>query len=98
MFRIIELKMFIITLGPIVKLLLINTNYSYCIIHIMMKIYAFISQNIYPSISFLAPTCSSNPCLNGAACFEAGSGNGFICQCASGYTGTNCETTCKLTK
>ena len=34
--------------------------------------------------------CSSNPCQNGAICFE-GIGT-YVCQCANGYEGANCET------
>ena len=34
--------------------------------------------------------CNSNPCQNGAVCFE-GIGT-YVCQCANGYEGANCET------
>ena len=34
--------------------------------------------------------CASNPCLNGAVCNEGA--NGYTCTCATGFTGTNCET------
>jgi len=34
--------------------------------------------------------CASMPCLNGAPCSDRV--NGYSCQCASGYTGTNCQT------
>lgn len=42
-------------------------------------------------ILFLDQTsvCSSNPCLNGATCLDGGSY--YVCQCPSGYSGTNCE-------
>ncbi|XP_006815798.1 uncharacterized protein LOC100375670 [Saccoglossus kowalevskii] len=36
--------------------------------------------------------CDSMPCLNGGTCFQAGNGlSAYVCLCASGYTGTNCE-------
>ena len=34
--------------------------------------------------------CSSNPCMNGAACTDAV--NSYTCACVAGYTGTHCET------
>ena len=34
--------------------------------------------------------CDSNPCPNGATCNDQV--HGYICTCASGYTGTHCET------
>ena len=34
--------------------------------------------------------CSSNPCLNGAACNNEV--NQYTCTCLSGYTGDRCET------
>lgn len=34
--------------------------------------------------------CSSNPCLNSAACSDVV--NGYTCACLPGYTGINCET------
>ena len=34
--------------------------------------------------------CESNPCLNGASCYDIV--NGYICNCAQGYSGTNCAT------
>ena len=33
--------------------------------------------------------CASNPCKNEAQCNDKV--NGFECQCAAGYSGTNCE-------
>ena len=35
--------------------------------------------------------CDSNPCLNDATCVEPVD-DAFVCQCADGYTGFNCET------
>ena len=34
--------------------------------------------------------CSSNPCRNGASCFELNNG-GYSCVCPSGFTGPRCE-------
>lgn len=34
--------------------------------------------------------CASSPCRNGATCTDAV--NAFICTCAAGYTGSQCET------
>ncbi len=34
--------------------------------------------------------CSLNPCLNNGVC-QAGNGNNYICNCLSGYSGTNCQ-------
>lgn len=31
------------------------------------------------------------PCQNGANCTDTGAG-GYVCACAPGYTGINCET------
>jgi len=33
--------------------------------------------------------CISNPCLNGATCLNEI--DNYICSCAPGYTGSNCE-------
>ena len=33
--------------------------------------------------------CSSDPCQNGGTCEDGV--NEYTCQCATGYTGTNCE-------
>ena len=33
--------------------------------------------------------CTSSPCVNGACVSQL---NGYICNCLSGYTGTNCQT------
>ena len=35
--------------------------------------------------------CSSNPCQNGAQCFDGQDGT-HVCLCAPGYEGFNCET------
>ncbi len=34
--------------------------------------------------------CTPDPCQNGATCQDQV--NGYTCQCAPGYTGTNCST------
>ena len=34
--------------------------------------------------------CSSSPCHNAGTCTDAV--NGYICDCADGYNGDNCET------
>ncbi|KAJ8040299.1 Fibropellin-1 [Holothuria leucospilota] len=34
--------------------------------------------------------CNSSPCRNGGTCDNMV--NGYLCDCAAGYTGTNCET------
>ena len=34
--------------------------------------------------------CKPKPCLNGATCQDKV--NGYKCECAPGYTGTNCQT------
>ena len=33
--------------------------------------------------------CSSNPCQNGGTCVDKV--NGYLCSCAHGYTGTECQ-------
>ncbi|KAL4237626.1 hypothetical protein ACF0H5_002340 [Mactra antiquata] len=33
--------------------------------------------------------CDSNPCMNGATCSDLF--NEYLCECADGYTGTNCQ-------
>lgn len=40
--------------------------------------------------------CESAPCLNGGTCFDAV--NGFTCSCASGYTGSVCESGKRILK
>ena len=35
--------------------------------------------------------CDGNPCVNGGNCI--GSGDGFVCNCESGYRGVYCEGT-----
>ena len=36
--------------------------------------------------------CASNPCQNGATCFDNnGGGGGYACLCPVGFEGTNCE-------
>ncbi len=33
--------------------------------------------------------CEDNPCFNGGSCIDQL--DGFLCRCARGYTGTNCQ-------
>ena len=33
--------------------------------------------------------CANNPCANGGTCTNAV--DGYSCECAAGYTGTNCD-------
>ena len=42
-----------------------------------------------PSVEILA--CDSNPCQNGATCFDHNGGGGYVCLCPAGYEGTSCE-------
>lgn len=42
--------------------------------------------------TIVAITCDNDPCKNGATCFTATSGTGFVCLCASGWEGDTCET------
>ena len=35
--------------------------------------------------------CSSDPCQNGATCFDNNGGSGYVCFCPAGFEGTNCE-------
>ena len=39
---------------------------------------------------FIDIACRSSPCLNGGECIEGVVG--YFCECASGFTGVNCET------
>jgi hypothetical protein len=36
--------------------------------------------------------CEMSPCLNGSRCTDGPGTNDYQCDCAPGYTGTNCET------
>ena len=35
--------------------------------------------------------CASNPCVNGATCFNQGNRASYVCLCPAGFEGTNCE-------
>ena len=35
--------------------------------------------------------CSSSPCLNGGTCQVQNNGANYVCQCAAGYSGNNCQ-------
>ena len=52
---------------------------SYLVIHFCV----FITEII---------ACASDPCQNGATCFDNNGGSGYACLCTAGFEGTNCET------
>ena len=35
--------------------------------------------------------CATDPCQNGATCFDHNGGSGYVCLCPAGFEGTNCE-------
>ena len=35
---------------------------------------------------------TQTPCLNGGTCTTTGSGSTYLCNCVSGFSGTNCQT------
>lgn len=58
-----------------------------CPRHLVFNVHTSHCEN-----SFRKPKgCSSNPCLNEGQCVDTTFGN-YKCQCASGFTGLNCET------
>ncbi|CAH3171515.1 unnamed protein product, partial [Porites lobata] len=40
---------------------------------------------------YVLTPCDSNPCLNGGTCHEGESGQGYTCECSSGWKGQRCE-------
>ena len=51
---------------------------------------------VSPAISNLLKSteiqaCASDPCQNGATCFDHNGGSGFVCLCPAGFEGSNCE-------
>ncbi len=70
-----------------------NSIYSslpLCIcIHVTYLFYSFVGDHC--EIHLLNTTCADYPCLNGGQCFND-SIIGYVCVCADGYTGLNCET------
>ena len=50
------------------------------------------SQNVIQFLCMLELSgCASNPCQNGATCFDQNGGSGYACLCPAGFEGTNCE-------
>ena len=43
-----------------------------------------------PNLAF--GPCASDPCLNGATCFESFDGISFFCSCLEGWEGDTCDT------
>ncbi|XP_052786113.1 delta-like protein 4 [Mya arenaria] len=46
--------------------------------------------NVYP-FYHCTGVCESSPCQHGGSCVRTNSGRQYQCQCATGFTGTNCE-------
>ncbi|CAH3171517.1 unnamed protein product, partial [Porites lobata] len=40
---------------------------------------------------YVLTPCDSNPCLNGGTCREEESGQGYTCECSSGWKGQRCQ-------
>lgn len=55
------------------------------------KLINFLKKSNF-SFSIDTNVCSFNTCLNGGSCQPTGVGNGFICICQFGYSGTYCQT------
>ena len=52
----------------------------------------FLHPILYISMTEIL-ACASNPCQNGATCFDNNGGSSYmyVCLCPAGFEGTNCE-------
>ena len=68
-------------------------------LHALSSLLSVVFHNPIPSYPCFPetqqlPACTRNPCLNGATCMDSGSDtDSYVCLCADGFTGTNCEET-----
>ena len=46
---------------------------------------------LFALLSLEVLACSSDPCQNGATCFDSNGGSSYVCLCPAGFEGTNCE-------
>ena len=65
-----------------------------------MSVHIFLKQKLRILLTYSefseTNDCSPNPCKNGAKCLDLA--EGYHCLCASGYNGSNCETSNYLPK
>ena len=85
-------KMMIVQARHVRKIRVKVRNYMKQIMIIDKSRYGQINENSnYSSIhySIVEDPCIPNPCLNGGTCSKEG--DSYLCQCAEGWNGKNCD-------